>query len=117
MHVGLWRYSRHPNHVGEQIFWWGLAMFAVSSGDFWTLIGPLFNTICMVRSLSPCFVESAGAFHADQAPVPLSNTDVLVAQTHTGLLAGLALCAQCPVEKHRAPPKLHGIVKAQVGLV
>ena len=46
--VGLWRYSRHPNHVGEQIFWWGLTMFAVSSGDFWTLIGPLFNTICMV---------------------------------------------------------------------
>lgn len=48
-HVGLWRYSRHPNHVGEQMFWWGLAIFAISSGDFWTLIGPLFNTICMVR--------------------------------------------------------------------
>ena len=45
---GLWRYSRHPNHFGEQLFWWGLALFAVSSGDYWTLIGPLFNTVCMV---------------------------------------------------------------------
>lgn len=47
--VGLWRYSRHPNHVGEQMFWWGLAIFAISSGDLWTLIGPIFNTICMVN--------------------------------------------------------------------
>lgn len=53
VHSGLWRYSRHPNHVGEQMFWWGLAMFAVSSGDFWTLIGPLFNTVCMVK----CYLD------------------------------------------------------------
>ncbi|KAL3136755.1 hypothetical protein ABBQ38_005471 [Trebouxia sp. C0009 RCD-2024] len=49
LQTGLWHHSRHPNHVGEQLFWWGLAMFAVSSGDYWTLIGPLFNTICMVQ--------------------------------------------------------------------
>ena len=48
--AGLWRYSRHPNHVGEQLFWWGISLFAVSSQDYWTLVGPLFNTICMVRA-------------------------------------------------------------------
>lgn len=49
LQTGLWLYSRHPNHVGEQLFWWGLSLFAVSSRDYWTLVGPLFNTICMVQ--------------------------------------------------------------------
>ena len=50
--AGLWHYSRHPNHVGEQLFWWGISLFAVSSHAYWTLLGPLFNTICMVRPTS-----------------------------------------------------------------
>lgn len=52
--AGLWRYSRHPNHVGEQLFWWGISLFALSSRAYWTLLGPLFNTICMVRAHMAC---------------------------------------------------------------
>lgn len=48
--TGLWQWSRHPNYFGEQLFWWGFALFAVSVGQSWTLIGPLFNSICMVTS-------------------------------------------------------------------
>ncbi|KAL0017730.1 hypothetical protein WJX77_011017 [Trebouxia sp. C0004] len=49
LQTGLWRYSRHPNHVGEQLFWWGISLFGVSSHAYWTLLGPLVNTICMVQ--------------------------------------------------------------------
>ena len=40
---GLWRYSRHPNYLGEICFWWGLWVFALSAAPswWWTIVGPL----------------------------------------------------------------------------
>lgn len=31
-HIGLWRWSRHPNYFGECTFWMGLLAFGISSG-------------------------------------------------------------------------------------
>lgn len=46
MAVGLWRFSRHPNYLGEITFWWGLFIFglAADSGYWWTVSGPLVIT-------------------------------------------------------------------------
>ncbi|XP_061998571.1 uncharacterized protein C594.04c-like [Rosa rugosa] len=44
---GLWRYSRHPNYFGEQLWWWGLAIFAWNLGHGWTFIGSFLNTMCL----------------------------------------------------------------------
>lgn len=40
---GLWRYSRHPNYLGEIMFWWGIFLFALASGwqYWWCIVGPI----------------------------------------------------------------------------
>lgn len=44
---GLWHYSRHPNYFGEQLWWWGLVIFAWGLGEGWTLVGSLLNSMCL----------------------------------------------------------------------
>lgn len=44
---GLWRYSRHPNYFGEQLWWWGLAIFGCNLGQKWTMVGSLVNSMCL----------------------------------------------------------------------
>ncbi len=41
---GLWKYSRHPNYLGEILFWWGIgfmAIFGLEEKNYYLLIGPL----------------------------------------------------------------------------
>ncbi|KAJ4747312.1 3-oxo-5-alpha-steroid 4-dehydrogenase (DUF1295) [Rhynchospora pubera] len=47
LETGLWRYSRHPNYFGEQLFWWGLYLFAWNLGYTWMFVGPLVNSMCL----------------------------------------------------------------------
>jgi steroid 5-alpha reductase family enzyme len=40
---GVWRFSRHPNYLGEIGFWWGLWLFGLAAAPhwWWTVSGPL----------------------------------------------------------------------------
>ena len=40
---GLWKYSRHPNYLGEIIFWFGIFGFSLSQSldNWWLIVFPL----------------------------------------------------------------------------
>ena len=43
MKYGLWKYSRHPNYLGEVVFWFGIYIFALASEStsVWLLACPI----------------------------------------------------------------------------
>ncbi|MHA2357854.1 MAG: DUF1295 domain-containing protein [Candidatus Heimdallarchaeaceae archaeon] len=48
---GLWRFTRHPNYLGEISFWWGLWFFALSvsaSSYWWMIVGPVSMVVLFV---------------------------------------------------------------------
>ncbi len=47
---GLWAACRHPNYLGEILFWWGLFLFGVAAqpGWAWSIVGPLSITLLFV---------------------------------------------------------------------
>ncbi|KAJ8544842.1 hypothetical protein K7X08_017425 [Anisodus acutangulus] len=45
----LWRYSRHPNYLGEQLWWWGLVLFSWNLDQAWTFVGALINSMCLAH--------------------------------------------------------------------
>ena len=52
--TGLWRWSRHPNYLGEIGFWWGLFLFALAADRAWLAIaGPLAINVLFVAISIP----------------------------------------------------------------
>ena len=50
MKYGLWKYSRHPNYLGEVTFWFGIYIFALASGSapIWLLACPMVMLVLFV---------------------------------------------------------------------
>ena len=47
---GLWKYSRHPNYLGEILMWWGMGISAVAllGGGWHLLLGAVLNTVLFI---------------------------------------------------------------------
>jgi steroid 5-alpha reductase family enzyme len=52
---GLWGLMRHPNYLGEILFWWGMWLFAISTapGWWWTVVGPVAMTALFIFASIP----------------------------------------------------------------
>ncbi len=53
--TGLWKYSRHPNYLGEITMWWGVALMAICSypNDWYLISGAVANTILFLTVSIP----------------------------------------------------------------
>jgi steroid 5-alpha reductase family enzyme len=55
---GLWKYSRHPNYLGEMIFWWSLFFYGyIYNAPLWCGLGPLLITLMMIFGSIPMSEE------------------------------------------------------------
>ena len=87
--TGLWRYSRHPNHLGEQTWWVGLLAFGVAAAGgprsfaadpaLWSVaFGVVFNhtldtlvTLPLIEARMLRVEQRAEAYREYQRRVPL----------------------------------------------
>jgi len=62
--MGLWRWSRHPNYLGEILFWVSLWLFAIAADPsvwWWTAIGPLAIVALFLGASIPTMDERSAA--------------------------------------------------------
>ena len=55
MKKGLWKYSRHPNYLGEILFWFGIFGFSLSQSfdNWWLIVFPFSMLLMFVFSSIP----------------------------------------------------------------
>ena len=53
--TGLWKYSRHPNYLGEILMWWGVGLAVVCAAPhaWYLLAGALANTVLFLAVSIP----------------------------------------------------------------
>lgn len=53
--TGLWKYSRHPNYLGEILMWWGvgLSVFVCAGYEWYLLMGAIANTLLFLTVSIP----------------------------------------------------------------
>ena len=76
LQTGLWGRMRHPNYLGENLFWWGLFLFGLAADPswWWTGVGALSITVMFLTASIPMIdkrmLERRPDYEAYKARVP-----------------------------------------------
>lgn len=59
LRTGVWTHTRHPNYFGNTVVWWGIYLVAVAGNPeiWWTIAGPIMNTIMLTGILGRAFQD------------------------------------------------------------
>ena len=49
LNIGLWKYTRHPNYFGDSVVWWSYALFCISAGVYWPILGSVVMTVLIIK--------------------------------------------------------------------
>src|ERR1700758_1947563 len=60
LNTGVWKHRRHPNYFGTATVWWGMWLVAVAGNAdcWWTVAGPIINTIMLTSVLGSAFQDN-----------------------------------------------------------
>jgi len=80
LRAGLWRYSRHPNYLGEIMIWWSLFLFGLAADPdwlLWGLIGPVAMT-AMFLGVSIPLIEKRSLERREGYQQVIDETSMLI---------------------------------------
>jgi steroid 5-alpha reductase family enzyme len=99
LNTGVWKFTRHPNYFGTSTVWWGIWLVAVSgnSAVWWTVAGPLINTVMLTSVLGSRFQDNYMGDRPEYQrlmartrrflPLPLAPARVAANEAQLGLAA------------------------------
>lgn len=59
LNTGLWKYTRHPNYFGDALVWWSYAIFCISSGIYWPILGSVVMTFLIINVSGVSLLEES----------------------------------------------------------
>src|SRR5262245_38292752 len=117
LNTGVWKYTRHPNYFGTTTVWWGIWLVAMDGNTdaWWTVCGPLINTIMLTSVLGSAFQDNYMGARPDYQrlmartrrflPLPLSAKAI---EANKARIAAAAASAENGSEKKPAAAKSSG---------
>ena len=68
VNIGIWKRHRHPNYLGEIMFWWGIwaVVFSFSPELWWTFFGSAINTFLFLFISIPLAEKQSEKRHSEE---------------------------------------------------
>ncbi|MCK0178692.1 DUF1295 domain-containing protein [Flavobacteriaceae bacterium S0862] len=59
LNTGFWKYTRHPNYFGDTMVWWSYAIFCISAGKYWPILGSVIMTFLIIKVSGVALLEES----------------------------------------------------------